>query len=117
MTSTASPSNVYCQKCGAPMQPADRFCRKCGCDAAAPLWTTTPAVAGHPSDRKRIVALLLWLLLGIFGAHRFYAGRIGTGVLWLCTLGLLGIGWLYDFVLIVAGEFRDSEGRPIVIWS
>ena len=41
-----------------------------------------------------------WLLLtflGAFGAHRFYMGKWGTGLLYLCTLGLLGIGILYDF--------------------
>jgi len=68
------------------------------------------------SDRKRAVATLLCFFLGVFGAHRFYAGRVGTGFLWLFTLGFLGIGMLFDLILIVAGEFRDAEGRKIVIW-
>lgn len=43
---------------------------------------------------------LAWILqtfVGIFGIHRFYMGKIGTGILWLLTGGLVGIGWLYDF--------------------
>lgn len=37
----------------------------------------------------------LWLL-GFLGAHRFYYGKRGTGVLYMCTLGLLGVGWVFD---------------------
>lgn len=46
------------------------------------------------------VAYLLWLPFGIVGAHRFYCGRVGTGVLWCLTGGLFGIGWLIDVFLI-----------------
>jgi TM2 domain-containing membrane protein YozV len=43
------------------------------------------------------VAWILVSFLGIFGVHRFYQGKIFTGLLYLCTAGLLGVGWLYDF--------------------
>ncbi len=43
------------------------------------------------------VAWILLTFLGLFGIHRFYLGKILTGLLWLVTGGVLGIGWLYDF--------------------
>lgn len=46
------------------------------------------------------VAWLLLTFLGAFGVHRFYQGKIGTGILYLCTLGLLGAGILYDFLTL-----------------
>lgn len=50
--------------------------------------------------RSLPVAYLLWALFGVLGVHRFYLHRIGTGLLWLFTGGLLGIGWLVDAFLI-----------------
>ena len=48
-------------------------------------------------DSDYSVAWLLLTFLGVLGAHRFYIGKWGTGLLYLCTLGLLGLGILYDF--------------------
>jgi TM2 domain-containing membrane protein YozV len=42
------------------------------------------------------IAWILLTFLGVFGIHRFYMGKVLTGLLWLVTGGLLGIGWLYD---------------------
>ncbi len=69
------------------------------------------------SDRLRGVALGVGIPLGVFGAHRFYVGKIGTGILQVLTLGGLGLWWLYDMILITAGEFRDSDRRRLVRWS
>ena len=70
-----------------------------------------------PSEKSRGVALALCVPLGVFGAHRFYVGKIGTGLLQLCTLGGLGLWYLYDLILIAAGEFRDEEGRKVSQWD
>ncbi|TVZ41691.1 TM2 domain-containing protein [Alteromonadaceae bacterium 2753L.S.0a.02] len=62
------------------------------------------------SSKSLIVAALLAFFLGCFGIHRFYVGKWLTGILQILTLGGLGIWALIDFVLIVVGEFKDSEG-------
>lgn len=66
------------------------------------------------SDKNWWTALLLCIFVGIFGAHRFYAGKTGTGVIWLFTLGCVGYGWIIDMVLIVLGKFKDDQGRRII---
>lgn len=65
---------------------------------------------GLSSRRNWLLALILSAVLGVFGVHRFYVGKIGTGILWLLTGGCLGIGWLVDLIVIACGRFRDKEG-------
>ncbi len=51
--------------------------------------------------KSKWVAVLLCFFLGGFGVHRFYEGKIGTGLLWLFTGGLLGVGWFIDFIILL----------------
>lgn len=62
------------------------------------------------SSKSRVTALLLCFFLGLLGIHRFYVGKVGTGLIWLFTGGLFGIGAVVDFFVIIFGNFRDSNG-------
>jgi TM2 domain-containing membrane protein YozV len=65
------------------------------------------------SDKSNVVALLLCFFLGCFGIHRFYVGKVGTGILQLVTLGGLGIWALIDLILIILQKFEDGEGNAL----
>ena|SRR5674476_46191 len=69
------------------------------------------------SPRSRTTTLLLAIFLGVFGAHRFYVGKTGTGVLMAITVGGLGLWWLYDIILIASQAFRDAEGQVVASWE
>ncbi|HEY4100926.1 MAG TPA: TM2 domain-containing protein [Gemmatimonadales bacterium] len=69
------------------------------------------------SPRSRTVALILAVVLGVFGAHRFYLGRTRSAVLQILTLGGLGVWWFYDLVLVASGSMRDAEGRLVTRWE
>lgn len=79
-------------------------------DYVAPAPEEAP---GAEPKKNWLVALLLCLLLGGIGAHRFYVGKTGTGILWLLTGGCLGIGWIVDFVKILLGRFTDKQGNVL----
>lgn len=69
----------------------------------------TPGV----SRKSKSVALILCIFLGYIGAHKFYVGENGMGIIYLFTMGLFGIGWLIDIILIAAGSFKDESGLPL----
>ena len=65
------------------------------------------------SDKRMVPALLLCFFLGFIGVHRFYVGKVGTGILMIVTFGGLGIWVLVDFVMICVGSFTDKAGRGL----
>jgi TM2 domain-containing membrane protein YozV len=68
------------------------------------------------SDKNIVIALLLCFFLGVFGVHRFYTGKIGTGIVMILTLGGFGIWAIIDLIFIALGEYSDSEGKKLK-WS
>lgn len=121
-----------CPMCGAPLE--NNVCTYCGykekvqqapASSAAPQQVVqpqpnlkqqttvrSPIIAGI-SKKNKMVALLLCIFLGYFGVHRFYVGKIGTGILYLFTCGLFGIGWFVDIILIATGSFKDQFSLPL----
>ncbi|MCJ7575652.1 MAG: TM2 domain-containing protein [Dehalococcoidia bacterium] len=115
----------FCHGCGAPTTPLAEICIKCGARVAK-------ALAGDISPKSRLATTLLAFFLGIFGAHRFYLGKIGTAIVML-LLGIAGLAtiWLFvgdifliavgiwafvDFIVAVVGRMRDKEGKLIEKW-
>lgn len=72
----------------------------------------TAAPAGK-SEKKKMTALLLLIFLGFLGVHRFYVGKVGTGIVWLLTWGVFGIGWIIDLIKILTNKFTDKEGKVL----
>jgi TM2 domain-containing membrane protein YozV len=98
---------IFCRACGAKMHPSAAACPGCGA-------AQTPA---SQSQKLILPAAILCFFFGVFGVHRFYAGKIGTGILQLLTLGGFGIWAFIDFIMIVIGSFRDADGKLIDQWT
>ncbi|MDQ7009395.1 MAG: TM2 domain-containing protein [Candidatus Gracilibacteria bacterium] len=62
-----------------------------------------------------IMTMVLWFLLGMLGIHRFYNGKIITGILMILTLGGLGIWWLIDGIFLIMGKFTKKDGTIIKV--
>jgi Fe2+ or Zn2+ uptake regulation protein len=110
---------IYCQTCGAIIKREAEICPKCGVRqrrSGASLQQIDQTIFGNGSvqPKSKAVAYLLLIFLGIFGAHRFYLEKIGTGILYLFTGGLLGIGVLVDlFTLSGQVDTYNALHRPV----
>ncbi|WP_081861720.1 TM2 domain-containing protein [Cellulomonas sp. HZM] len=72
---------------------------------------------GDVSPKLLLPAVLLCFFLGSLGIHRFYVGKVGTGIAMILTLGGLGIWTLIDFIMLLVGVFKDKEGRVLKQWT
>lgn len=105
-------ATMPCRVCDADISAIARECPHCGAqqfDVRKSVALTT-----EPSERRALTAGLLCFFIGVFGAHRFYVGKVGTGLLQLVTLGGFGIWWLADLIMILTGQFRDADGRRVI---
>jgi TM2 domain-containing membrane protein YozV len=72
------------------------------------------SVNATSGQKSWIVALLLCFFLGGLGIHRFYVGKVGTGILQIVTVGgFFGIWVLVDFIMILLGKFNDKQGQAL----
>ncbi|MEO1824364.1 MAG: TM2 domain-containing protein [Roseibacillus sp.] len=69
------------------------------------------------SEKKILPAFILCFFVGFLGIHRFYVGKTGSGIAQILTLGGLGFWVLIDWIMIMCGSFKDSEGKPLTEWT
>ena len=110
----------FCKHCGGRIPTAAVICTLCGCQVEEFKNTEQPNIVinntnSNVNTNKNIIgggrvgrpknkwtAFLLCLLLGFFGAHKFYEGKAGMGIVYLFTGGLFGIGWFIDLLALLA---------------
>lgn len=107
----------FCPRgCNAPQQPQQPTPPPPVYQQPTPIPQPTVVVNNYTnmvSSKSWIAALLLCIFLGGIGIHRFYVGKVGTGILYLLTGGLCGIGVLVDLIQIACGNFKDNMGLLI----
>lgn len=114
----------FCWKCGAKITKDALFCPKCGESQKRSADSHEQQHKEHRendpniSSKSRLIAFLLAFFLGYFGVHRFYVGKIGSGIAMILVNWLtLGIWGLVDLILICCGTFTDSDGKLIKNWD
>lgn len=110
----------YCKHCGQLIDVDCVVCPKCGKQveelksndkniiinnsagsSASAAASVTPVFVSHGNAKNKWTAFFLCLCLGMFGAHKFYEGKTVMGIIYLLTLGLFGIGWIVDCILLL----------------
>lgn len=105
----------YCPNCGSPVRPDDTFCQNCGKPLQPQSARQNPddcQIRKEKEDRW-LIALVLCIVLGGFGVHRFYTGNTATGVLMLLTLGGCGIWTIIDIIMIACNSYSDGNGQHL----
>ncbi len=99
----------YCQRCGTKVQGNVKFCPNCGTDLQHP--------AVYEEGKDKLVAGLLAILLGYFGIHYFYLGKVGAGVLTIvlscCTCGIWSVLMLIQGILMLTMTQADFNAKYV----
>lgn len=102
----------YCPNCGKPVTGETNFCPECGAPLKIANYQNQPA-SNRTNEYRWLIALILCILVGSLGVHRFYTGNIVTGVLMLITLGGCGVWTIIDLIMIAANTYRDGNGNTL----
>ena len=97
----------YCPNCGKPVEDGTKFCPECG----ASLQPEPRKPSNINNEDRWLVTLLLSILVGSLGVHRFYTGNVLTGVLMILTCGGCGVWTIIDIVMIAGNTYRDGDGN------
>ena len=121
---------MFCENCGNEIESNARFCPSCGAEQGrkinapdqpqpVPKWDGASESKGNISPKSRLIAALLAFFLGWLGIHRFYVGKVGTGILQILTCWcFIGEIWaLIDFIIILCGNFKDNQGLVLSDWD
>ncbi len=107
----------YCSSCGQTIDSRAEICPKCGVRQMYPPYhgyqPRYDSYGREISQKDWLTTLLLCFFLGLLGIHRFYTNSTAIGVVQLLTLGGCGIWTLVDFIMLLAGSYRDGENRIV----
>ena len=119
--STTYVETKFCKECGQRVAKKAVICPHCGCQIEEPTIanTTAPQIVINNSNqnqntnnnvgavpvgarlKSKWVAFFLCVFFGYIGAHKFYEGNVGMGLLYACTFGLFGFGWLFSAISLL----------------
>ncbi|WP_324760082.1 zinc-ribbon domain and TM2 domain-containing protein [Haloarcula sp. GH36] len=104
---TAPAGEKYCQSCGTTLDADAKFCSACGTEQA----DATAAGSTAESPKDRVTAGVLGILLGGLGAHHFYLGNVGIGVLYLCFFwtGIPAVVGLIEGILYLSKTDQEFQ--------
>lgn len=110
---------MFCYKCGREIDDEAVICPGCGCATKNYNAKRVSATVSNTdaSPKSRLVALLLCIFLGFLGVHRFYLGKIGTGVVWCLSFGCFYVGWVIDIIMLACGKMNDANGLVVCDWG
>lgn len=105
----------FCINCGQAIAESAKFCSTCGKDQYS---SHNPSGPENYSNKKSfndewLITLLLVWFFGVVGGHRFYHGRITSGIFMILTLGGVFIWYFIDIIMVLSGNFKNAEGEKI----